>query len=81
MAIQSQKTLSYSPLCVSKSYLTKNIRYNFLDANKFCVEVNTKGGEPDVDGRIILSWIFRKWDLGVLTGLSWLRLRTGGGRL
>jgi hypothetical protein len=29
-------------------------------------------GEPDVDGRIILSWIFRKWDVGAWTGLSWL---------
>ena len=30
-------------------------------------------GEPGIDGRIILSWIFRKWDVGVWTGLSWLR--------
>jgi hypothetical protein len=22
-------------------------------------------GDPDVDGRIILKWIFRKWDVGV----------------
>jgi len=21
-------------------------------------------GDPDVDGRIILRWIFRKWDVG-----------------
>jgi hypothetical protein len=26
-----------------------------------------------VDGRIILGWIFRKWDVGVGTGSSWLR--------
>jgi hypothetical protein len=25
-------------------------------------------GDPGVDGRIILGWIFRKWDLGVWTG-------------
>jgi len=24
--------------------------------------------EPGVDGRIILRWIFRKWDVGVWTG-------------
>jgi hypothetical protein len=34
-----------------------------------------------VDGRIILRWIFRKWDVGVWTGLSWLRIGTGGGHL
>jgi len=36
---------------------------------------------PGVDGRIILRWIFRKWDVGVWTGSSWLRLGTGGGLL
>jgi hypothetical protein len=25
------------------------------------------------DGRIILKWIFRKWDVGAWTGLIWLR--------
>jgi hypothetical protein len=38
-------------------------------------------GDPGVDGRIILRWIFRKWDLRVWTGLGWLRLETGGGHL
>jgi len=28
-------------------------------------------GDPGVDGRIILRWIFRKWDVGVRTGSSW----------
>jgi len=36
---------------------------------------------PGVDGRIILRWIFRKWDVGAWTGSSWLRIGTGGGRL
>jgi hypothetical protein len=36
-------------------------------------------GELDVDGRIILRGIFRKWE-GVLgTGWSGLRIGTGGG--
>jgi hypothetical protein len=35
-------------------------------------------GRPNVDGRIILRWIFRKWDVGAWTGLNWLRLETGG---
>jgi hypothetical protein len=35
----------------------------------------------DVDGRIILRRIIMKWDVGVWTGLSWLRIETGGGHL
>jgi len=38
-------------------------------------------GDPGVDGRIILRWIFRKGDVGVWTGSSWLRIGTGGGHL
>ena len=30
--------------------------------------------DPGVDGRIILRWIFRKWDVGVWTGSIWLRI-------
>jgi len=35
-------------------------------------------GDPGVDGRIILRWIFRKWDG---TGSMWFRIGTGGGHL
>ena len=38
-------------------------------------------GNPVVDGRIILRWIFRKWEEVVRTGWSWLRIGTGGGHL
>ena len=38
-------------------------------------------GDPGVDGRIILRWIFRKWEVGVWTGSSWFRTGTGGGHL
>jgi hypothetical protein len=37
--------------------------------------------EPGVDGRIILRWIFRKWDMGAWTGSSWFRIGTGAGHL
>ena len=37
-------------------------------------------GYPDVDGRIILRWIFRKLE-GLEAGWSWLRIGTGGGHL
>jgi hypothetical protein len=38
-------------------------------------------GDRGVDGRIILGWIFKKWDVGVRTGLGWFRIETAGGRL
>ena len=38
-------------------------------------------GNPGADGRIILRWIFSKWDVGMWTGSSWLRIGTGGGHL
>jgi len=38
-------------------------------------------GDPDVDGRIILRWVLRKWEGVVGTGSSWLRIGTGGGHL
>jgi len=37
--------------------------------------------DPGVDGRIILRCIFRKWNVGVSTGSSWLRIGTGGGHV
>ena len=36
---------------------------------------------PRHSGRIILKCIFKKWDVEAWTGLLWLRIRTGGGRL
>ena len=38
-------------------------------------------GDQDVDVRIILRWILRKWEGVVGTGWSWLRIGRGGGRL
>ena len=38
-------------------------------------------GDPGVGGRIIFSWIFWKWDVGVWIGLIWLRIGTDGGHL
>jgi hypothetical protein len=38
-------------------------------------------GDTVVDVRMILRWIFKKWDVGLWTGLSWLRIETGGGCL
>jgi hypothetical protein len=35
-------------------------------------------GDQDIDGRIILRWIFRKWNGGAWNELILLRIRTGG---
>ena len=38
-------------------------------------------GDPGVDERIILRWIFKMWGVAVWTGSSWLRIGTDGGLL
>jgi hypothetical protein len=38
-------------------------------------------GDPGVDEKIILKWIFRNWDVGEWTASIWLRIGTGGGHL
>jgi hypothetical protein len=38
-------------------------------------------GDPGIDGKIILKLIFRKWGVGVWTGLGSLRIETVGGHL
>jgi len=35
-------------------------------------------GDSGVYRRIMLRWIFRKWDVGVWIGSSWFRIKTGG---
>jgi hypothetical protein len=37
--------------------------------------------DPSVDVRMILKWIFEKWDEGAWTGLIWLCIGTFGGLL
>jgi hypothetical protein len=38
-------------------------------------------GDPGVDGKLILRWIFWKWDVMAWTGSSWFRIGKGGGLL
>jgi hypothetical protein len=34
--------------------------------------------DRDIDWRIIIKWICKKWDVWAWTGLIWLRIGTGG---
>jgi len=54
--------------CVYRVFVGKPVGKNHLE-------------DPGVDGRIILRWIFRKWDVGVWNGLRWLMVGTVGGYL
>jgi hypothetical protein len=38
-------------------------------------------GDLGVDGMMELRRIFRKWDVRLWTGLSWLKIETGDGHL
>jgi hypothetical protein len=38
-------------------------------------------GDPGLDGRIIIRWISRKWDVGARTESIWVRIETVGGHL
>jgi hypothetical protein len=51
------------------------------DAYRFLVgkpEGSNHLEDLDVDGNIILKWIFRKWIVGAWTRLIWLMVGTGG---
>jgi hypothetical protein len=58
----------------------RHLRFSTNTIN--CLKVvHGKEGDQEVDGRIILRWIFRKLEGVVGTGWSWLRIGTDGGYL
>jgi hypothetical protein len=69
---------------VSKVPSTQSFLLGLLNAYMILFNVYTVlflGETQDVDGRIILRWIFRKLEGVVCTGWSWLRIGTGGRHL
>jgi len=54
-----------------------------LDGDTCCKVVQGDAGtclwsaSAGIDGRITVRWIFSKWDVGLWTGLSRLRIGTG----
>ena len=61
---------------------TLNVKfYGLKIVNIIILREKGHWGDQDVDGRIILRWIFRKLEGVVGTGWSWLRIRTGGRHL
>jgi hypothetical protein len=67
-----------------KAYLYKSVFQNTFENEIEITFANGKAdrlGDPGVDGRIILRCIFRKCDVGLCTGSSWLRIGTSGGHL
>jgi hypothetical protein len=47
--------------------------------HKLFIDYRDNLGDRGVDGRIILRWIFTKWDVEVWTGSNSLRIGTIGG--
>jgi hypothetical protein len=83
-------TPNFDPLfLITKHVDLKVSKLCFVLLNQYCSNDKIKkneigracsayGGEdPGIDGRIILRWIFRKWEVVVCTGSSWLRRGTG----
>jgi hypothetical protein len=62
----------------SSAYGGRKRRIDFCWEN---LKEREQWGDPCVDGRIKLRWMFRKWDLRLLTGLSRFKIETGGGHL
>jgi len=59
-------------------YGEKNDAYRVLVGN---LRERDHFEDPVAEERIMLRWVFRKWNGGAWTGLIWFRIGTGGGLL
>jgi hypothetical protein len=63
-------------------YISPNIVWVIkLRRMRWVGHVACMGERRGLDGRIIFKWISRKWDVGVWTGSSWLRIGNCGRHL
>jgi len=68
-------------VCDRSHICCKGLSETYLQGTRILIYVKWRKFDAVVSyhGRIILIWIFRKWDVGIWTGSSWLRIGTGGG--
>jgi hypothetical protein len=73
-----------SAIWVSSTYRHTYIHTYIWGRGEVCTGFwwgNLRERDLGIDGRIILRWIFRKWDVGVQTRSRWLRIGAGGRHL
>jgi hypothetical protein len=68
-------------VCVYPTFNAPNVRNAYTGFWWGNLRERDQWGDPGVDGRIILRWSFRKWNVGIWTGSNWLMIGTGGGYL
>jgi len=68
---------------LKESYIGLNVKVSCPECRLYAnLRERDHWGGPDADGRIILRWIFRKWEGVVRNGWCWLlRIATGVGHL
>jgi hypothetical protein len=78
--IQVRGTLSHILRLQSLHCSIWKLKYDALTSMPSFVSGRYSEG-PGIGGRIILRWIFRKWDVRAWTESMWLRIGTGCGLL
>ena len=74
------KQMSLHPHCHMRLNFNKVMLSDFICFNRNRRE-RPHCGDLGVDAWIILGWMCRRWNVGIWTGLGWLRIETGGERL
>ena len=67
--------------CIQNTKLVNKIRYLLAKHETEKKNVSKPTTRPRRRWKVILRWIFRKWDVVSRTESSWLRRGTGGGHL